>query len=75
MISKKLPSRFVSESTFHRVLTRKERWLILLGYNLRVDNSVAVDRKRGDVGAKCVVNLTKNIDPNDEARDDADRNA
>ena len=67
----KLPSRFVHEATFHRVLTWKERWLILIGYNLRIDSSVAVDRKRGDVGAKCVVNLTKVIDPGEQARESA----
>ena len=67
----KLPARFVAEHSFHRALTFKERLLILIGYNLRMKTAVAVDRKRGDVGAKCEVTLTKNIDPSDEARDEA----
>lgn len=67
-----LPSKFVVDQQFHRVLTFKERLKILFGYNLRADFATMVDRKRG-VMAKCEIKLTKEASAEDQKRENAVR--
>lgn len=65
-----LPSKFVVDQQFHRVLSFKERVQILFGFNIRADFAVMVDRKRG-ARAKCLIKLTREATAEDQQRSNA----
>jgi len=68
----KLPNKFVVEFDEFKTLSRKERWKILLGYNLVVRSKVIVDRKNSSVKAGNQLFLSKHNDADEAIREMVD---
>jgi hypothetical protein len=71
----KLPNKFVVEfDTFHE-LTFKERLKILFGYNLKSVSKVIMNRRERKTWAHTKLQLTKQLDPDGELREEFDDQA
>ena len=58
---KKLPNRFALDLGFVRNPTWKERLQLLIGYNLKLDIKLLVDKRSGEVKHDVHLNTTKEL--------------